>query len=151
MIFLILVPKERHFIPFHGGGVLPESRAQDRADRCPRLLAFCVVKSHLSLHRAIECQLLPKFVQPQKRSVQGWLYLISNPMRMFIGVYFQVTSWLFEIISFLNVLFFCSWLLVSTPAPQRNCVRLRAGATHSYFTAGNKGNQPAFTLSHRAF
>lgn len=26
-------------------------------------------------------------------------------MRMFIGVYFQVTSWLFEVISFLNVLF----------------------------------------------
>lgn len=25
-------------------------------------------------------------------------------MRMFIGVYFQVTSWLFEVISFLNVL-----------------------------------------------
>lgn len=42
MVFLILVPEERRFVPFHGAGVLPEYRAQDRADRSPKALAFCV-------------------------------------------------------------------------------------------------------------
>ena len=72
-------------------------------------------------------------------------------MRMFIGVYFQVTSWLFEVISFLNVLLFLFMVVgINFQAPQRNCVEAESrGCTfvfHGWEQAGPASFYP-FTAS----
>lgn len=112
---------------------------------------FCVKSHLLSLHRAIVSCYLSLFDSKSFVSVQGWLHLtLKLPWECSLGIsssnILVIWSYLFLkcMVAFVHGCWYQLQHLKGT------VLRLRAGAMIR-FMAGNKRDQPAFTLSHRAF